>query len=126
MEGADTSYEGFWTASYYEVAKHIIESNHMAATMTIIMNQEFWDTIPAEDQAIVAAVYDRVFDQCSQDVYDASMGFKQQLVDAGCTVYQYTAEEQATLVERFQTYWDEAAAANGFEDLLAKAIEIRG
>ena len=37
-----------------------------------------------------------------------------------------TAEEQAVLVERFQTYWDEAAAQHGFEDLLAKAIEIRG
>jgi len=126
VDGADTSFEGFWNNSYYEVATRIIESNHMAATMTIIMNQEIWDTIPAEDQAIVAEVYDRVFDQCSEDVYAASMGFKQKLLDAGCTIYQYTAEEQAVLVERFQSYWDESASANGFEDLLAKAIEIRG
>ena len=124
-EAADTSYEGHYKASYYEVCKNILESNHMAATMTIVVDQKIWDSIPASDREIVMGVYDSVFSQCSEDVNANAINFKNQLIAEGCDVYNYTADEQAILVERFTDYWNEAAASYGFEDLLAKAVDMR-
>ena len=126
VQACETSYEQFIQNSFYEIATHMLESNHMAATMSILINTKIWDKIADEDKAIIQADYDEIMSKCDEAVNGEAEGYKNQLMtEYGCDCYNYTEEEQAVLVERFQAYWDQAAAANNFADLLAKAIEIR-
>ena len=126
VQACETSYEQFIQNSFYEIATHMLESNHMAATMSILINTKIWDKIADEDKAIIQADYDEVMSKCDEAVNGEAEGYKNQLMtEYGCDCYNYTEEEQEILVERFTAYWDQAAAANNFEDLLAKAIEIR-
>ena len=105
--------------SFYELATHMIASNHMSATMSILVNQTIWDSIDPADQAIIRAAYDEIMSQCNEDVNGEAETFKQQLINEyGCDLYEYTDAEQAELVARFTDYWAENAKANDYEDLL--------
>lgn len=126
VEACETSYEQFIVNSFYEEANQLIESNHMAATMSILINKGVWEGISAEDQAILQETYDTVMRECDEAISAEGETFKNELLEEkGCKLYTYTDEEQAVLVERFEDYWSEAATASGFEDLLTKAIELR-
>lgn len=126
VQACETSYEQFILNSFYEEATHIVESNHMAASMSLIINEEVWNAISAEDQATMQEVYAEVFGAANDTQNELADGYKAQLVDElGCDVYNYTDAELEVIAERFNDYWSENAAANGYEDLLALALETR-
>ncbi len=126
VQACETSYEQFITNSFYEVAKHMIESNHMAASMSIIINQEIWDSIGETDQQAMQELYGQIMSQCNDQISKEGDGFKNQLLnDYGCDLYAYTDAEQQELVSRFTDYWSKNASANGYEDLLEQAVAMR-
>lgn len=126
VEACETSYEQFIQNSFYEIANYMLESNHMAATMSILVNTSVWDQLSAEDQAVIQEAYDEVMAKCDEAVNAEAEDYKDQLMtEYGCECYSYTEAEQEELVSRFTSYWDEAAKADNFEELLAKALEIR-
>ena len=126
VQATETTYEQFVVNSYYEEAKHMVETNHLVATMGMFFNTKVWESIPAEDQAIMLRINDEVFGECSDAIYGEAEGYKKQLMEEhGCTLYCYTDAEQAELLVRFEDFWKEYAAANNCTDLLEKALEIR-
>lgn len=126
VQATETTYEQFILNSFFEEAKHLVETNHLVASMGIFFNTKVWNEIPAGDQEIMLNINDEVFTQCSDDVYTAAEGYKQQLInDHGCTFYSYTEQEQAEVLARFQDFWTEYAAAKNCTDLLQEAIKLR-
>ena len=125
VDACDGSFEGGANRSYYEVCPWVVESNHMAASMAIVINQGTWAKISPEDQQIMLDCYNEIMPQVSEDVYNNAMTFKQVFIDKGTTIYKFTPEEQTKLVEMFQSYWDKSATSLGYEDLLAEAIAMR-
>ena len=123
VEGCETSFEQFILASFYELAKYVLESNHMAASMSMIINQDVWYSIPEGDKKIMEDLYDELFMQCNEEVASAEQDFKQQLIDLGCTFSKF--EDQDAIVSLFMDYWSEFAKKNDCEDLLATVIALR-
>ena len=126
VQATETTYEQFVLNSYFEEATHMVETNHLVATMGMFFNSKVWNSISPEDQAIMLQINDEVFGQCSDDVYAEAEGYKKQLMEEhGCTLYCYTEEEQAEVLSRFQDFWGEYAATNNCTDLLEEAIKLR-
>lgn len=126
VQACETSYEQFILNSFYEEASHLVESNHMAASMSLIFNEEVWGKIDAADQAVMTEIYAEVFGAANDTQNELAEGYKTKLTDElGCDVYYYTADELAVISERMTSYWNENAAANGYEELLALALETR-
>lgn len=125
VSACETSYEQFILNSFYEEATHMVESNHMAANMTMLFNQKVWAKISAEDQATMTEIYNKVFGEASRTTNELAEGFKQELLDKGCTCYNYSADELNVITERFTDYWAENANANGYADILEMAIAAR-
>ena len=125
VQACETSYEQFIQNSFCEIGKHLLESNHMAATMSVLVNSSAWDKISEEDQTIMMDAYNEIMPACDDEIYAEAEGFKQQLIDEyGCDVYYYTDEEREILNERFQDYWNTAAEADNFTDLLAEVLAL--
>lgn len=126
VQACETSYEQFIQNSFCELGTHLLESNHMAATMSVLVNASTWSKISNEDKAVMMDAYNEIMPKCDEAVFGEAEGFKQTLIDQyGCDVYYYTDEERAVLNERFQEYWDTAAKADNFEDLLAEVRAIQ-
>ena len=123
VEGCETSFEQFILASFYELGKYILESNHMAASMSLIINKDVWNSISAGDQKIMNDLYAELFTKCNEEVAAAEQEFKQQLIDLGCAFSQF--EDQDAIVELFMDYWTEFAKKNDCEDLLQKVVDLR-
>jgi tripartite ATP-independent transporter DctP family solute receptor len=123
VEGAETSFEQFILASFYELATYVLESNHMAASMSLIINKDTWNSIPESDRKIMEDLYAEIFAQCNEEVAAAEQGFKQQLKDLGCTFSQF--EDQDEIVNIFMNYWSKFAKKNNCEDLLQEVIALR-
>ena len=125
VQACETSYEQFIQNSFCEIAKHLLESNHMAATMSVLVNSSTWDKISEEDKALMMDAYNEIMPACDDAVYAEAEGYKQQLIDEyGCDVYYYTDEEREILNERFQEYWTTAAEADNFTDLLEEVLAL--
>ena len=123
VEGCDTSFEQFILASFYELGKYILESNHMAASMSLVINEDVWSSLSSEEQMIMNNSYDKLFTQCNEEVALAEQEFKQQLIDLGCTITHF--EDQDAIVNLFMDYWTEFAEKNDCEDLLQKVVDLR-
>lgn len=125
VHACETSYEQFIQNSFCELGKHLLESNHMAATMSILVNSGSWNKISDSDKEVIMAAYNEIMPECDDAVFAEAEGFKQQLIDEyGCDVYYYTDAERETLNERFQAYWEKAAEADNFTDLLNEIREL--
>lgn len=56
VDGMQIDFEGTWNSKYYDHAGTIIESNHMMFPMIAVASGRKWQTIPAEDQALIEKV----------------------------------------------------------------------
>ena len=98
----------------------------MAATMSIIINKDIWNSISAADQKTMTDLYSEIMTKCNDQINEEADGYKNKLLsDYGCDLYTYTDAEQKELVSRFTDYWDQNASANGYEDLLKQAVAMR-
>ncbi len=123
VEGCDTSFENFILASFYELGKYVLESNHMAASMSLIINKDIWESIPEEDQKIMEEAYNRLFSECNNEVAAAEQKYKKELIEKGCTISRF--KDQDAIVNLFMDYWTEFAQKNGCEKLLEDVIALR-
>ncbi|MDR1603395.1 MAG: TRAP transporter substrate-binding protein [Gracilibacteraceae bacterium] len=121
VEAVDSPIENFVKMSFYELGKNILISNHLASSLSLIFNQDKWDSFSAEDQKLMLDIYDEVFVQCNQDVIAAEQTYYDQLVDLGCAMTEF--ENRQEVVNRFTDYWTQFAQTNNCQDLLQQIID---
>ena len=123
VEGCETSFEQFILGSFYELGKYVLESNHMAASMSLIINKNSWYSISESDRKIMEDLYADLFSRCNEEVAAAEQKFKKQLIELGCTFS--TFEDQDVIVSIFIDYWSKFAKKNKCEELLQTVIALR-
>jgi TRAP-type C4-dicarboxylate transport system substrate-binding protein len=103
---------------FYEVAKYLILTDHMLATQYWIASNKFYDSLSAEDQAIVDETFAWIADRIEQIVEEKIEDNIQLMEDSGVTVIRDIDKQQ--FIDRldlvFQTYpdWQEVYdAVNG-------------
>ncbi|OLF06997.1 C4-dicarboxylate ABC transporter [Actinophytocola xinjiangensis] len=121
IDGAENNAPSYYSASHFEVAKNFTLDEHMRVAELLVMNRDIWDSLSADDQAIIedAATEAAEFQRTTWDAQvDKDMAA---LKKEGVTITEIDDLEPWRAAARpvIDKYGDE------FADYLAKIDELR-
>lgn len=123
VDGQDNGMVTVKSEALYEVQKYLYETNHIIATLEIITNASFMDSLSAEQQQIVKDAAKAASEQAWTD-YIASVDTDRQfLIDNGVTVTPCTEEDKAVIIEKIQPTLDKLYAENDWAKELVEKIQ---
>lgn len=76
------------TMKFYEVQKYLMKTQHMLACSSTIINEELWNSLSAEDQAIFQEVFTRQGDRIDELTVQKEDALFQTCVDNGMTIIE--------------------------------------
>ena len=127
VDGQDNGMVTIVDQSFQEVQSYLYETNHIIATMEIIVNKSTMDSLTEEQQQVVRDAAKAAAVQAWDD-YIASIDEDRQIIeDAGVTVTQLTAEEREKMIAAIQPTIDELLEQNAdwAPDLIAKIDAVQ-
>lgn len=77
FDACEATLDLLWTSSLYEVCDYLTLSGHSINPNISIMNEDTWNTIPAEYQQIIT----EVMEQAMADMYDEVVASEQSFID---------------------------------------------
>lgn len=118
VDGAENNFPSYDTAKHSEVAKFYTLDEHLIVPEVLVISKMVWDTISAEDQAIIkAAAKESVAKQ--YELWDAKVAESRKIVeDAGSTIVE-VADKQA-FVDAVKPVYDKYAADPELKTLIEK------
>lgn len=123
VDGQDNGMVTILSQSFDQVQKYVYETNHIIATLEIIISAPFFDSLPAEYQEIVASAAKATVEKAWSD-YIASVDVdRQTLKDRGVVVTTCTKEDQALIIQKIQPLLDTLYAQNPWAEELTTKIK---
>lgn len=92
---------------FYEVQKYFTEVNYQFHPDPFYINAAWWNSLPAEYQEIIQACADEMGVYNDQLIDETQEAAKQVVVDAGCEVYEPSAEELKVFQDAVQVVYDQ-------------------
>ena len=116
---------------FYEVQKFFTEVNYQFHPDPFYVNAEWWNSLPAEFQAILTECATAMGEYNDQLIDQNSDAAKQVVVDAGCEVYVPTAEELAAFQAACQPVYAQVVEEGictqaELDEMLAIIAAVRG
>ena len=116
---------------FYEVQKYFTEVNYQFHPDPFYVNAEWWNSLPAEFQAILTECATEMGEYNDQLIDENSDAAKQVVVDAGCEVYVPTAEELAAFQAACQPVYSQVVEEGictqaELDEMLAIVAAVRG
>ncbi len=104
----------------YEIAHYVNTQNFLAGALVILANQEFWDSMSADDQALFTKCWNEGYDMSVKGmVADNVKGLADAKALSNMKIINPTDAQRARWTESFGIVWDqwaEDAKAAGVED----------
>ncbi|MGE4584275.1 MAG: TRAP transporter substrate-binding protein [Sphaerochaeta sp.] len=121
VDGQDNGMVTILSQSFDQVQKYVYETNHIIATLEIVISAPFFDSLPAEYQQAITAAAKATTEKAWND-YIASVDVdRQTLRDRGVVVTACTKEDQALIIQKIQPLLDTLYAQNDWaKDLTTK------
>ena len=116
---------------FYEVQKYFTEVNYQFHPDPFYVNAEWWNSLPAEFQAILTECATAMGEYNDQLIDQNSDAAKQVVVDAGCEVYVPSAEELAAFQAACQPVYAQVVEEGictqaELDEMLAIIAAVRG
>ena len=116
---------------FYEVQKYVTEVNYQFHPDPFYVNAEWWNSLPAEFQAILTECATAMGEYNDQLIDQNSDAAKQVVIDAGCEVYVPTAEELAAFQAACQPVYSQVVTEGictqaELDEMLAIIAAVRG
>lgn len=107
----------------YECQKYIMKTEHMFDFSPVVISKPFWDTLSAEDQALIQMVCDEIAE--GERAYTDQLQFdaEKEATDYGCQVVELTPEEKQQWVDIGRGIYDKFADKIG-QERIDKCLEI--
>ena len=88
------------SAKLYEQQKYIVNTNHITMFSGIYMNLDFYNSLPADYQALIDWVSENIMDDYAYTVsIEANEDALKEMTDAGCEVIDISEEDQIKMRE---------------------------
>ena len=128
IDGEENPYMNIIGNNFQEVQDYIVETNHLGHIITFFMNNELYNSLPANTKALVDECAAEAVEYANQLAVESIAADKQTCIDAGCEIITLSDEDYATLKEKSQVVYDMVRADLGDEkvDALLDAIEAIG
>jgi len=121
VDGQDNPLSTFRQEGWYEVQDFVYETNHMVASIEVLGNSKFWDSLTEEEKAIFEEVSENT-ENSAWDAYEKSIDEDRAFMEENeLTVTTPTAEEHDKLVEMMEPVYKELFAKYDWaEDMIAR------
>ena len=122
VDGQDNGMVTILSQSFDQVQKYVYETNHIVATLEIIVSAPFMDSLSAEYQQVIKdaakATAEAAWNQYIASVDDD----RNTLISRGLVVTPCTAEDKAIIIEKLQPLVDKLYAENAWAEKLTDRI----
>jgi len=95
---------------FYEVQKYFTEVNYQFHPDPFYINAAWWNSLPAEYQQIIKECSDEMCAYNDQLIDENQEASKQVVIDAGCEVYEPTAEELKAFQDAVAVVYEQCVA----------------
>ncbi|GHT49382.1 ABC transporter substrate-binding protein [Spirochaetia bacterium] len=112
VDGQDNGMVTVIAQGFQEVQKYLYETNHIIATMEIVVSKPFMEKIPAADQEIIREAAKAAAAQAWADYANSLDIDRQKLIDAGMTVTTCTPEDKEIIMEKIKPLIDKLFVEN--------------
>jgi TRAP-type C4-dicarboxylate transport system substrate-binding protein len=123
VDGQDNGMVTVISEAFFEVQKYLYETNHIVATLEIVVSAPFYDGLTADQQKIISdaakATAEKAWDDYIKSV-DTDRAF---LRDRGVIVTTTTAADQARIIQMIQPLTDQLFAENAWAKPLTDRIK---
>ncbi|MGI6733232.1 MAG: TRAP transporter substrate-binding protein [Anaerovoracaceae bacterium] len=122
VDGQDNGMVTVIAQNFDKVQKYLYETNHIIATLEIIVNQEFMDNLSESQREIVRAAGEAAAKQAWADYIASVDEDRETLKAAGMTVTPCTPEDQAIIIEKIQPLIDKLYSENSWAQDLTERV----
>ncbi|GHT87751.1 hypothetical protein FACS1894137_15390 [Spirochaetia bacterium] len=112
VDGQDNGMVTVLSQGFQEVQKYLYETNHIVATLEIVVNAKFLEGLPAADQQIIKDAAKAASAQAWADYVKSLDADRATLVAAGVTVTPCGADDQARIQAAIKPLTDKLLADN--------------
>jgi tripartite ATP-independent transporter DctP family solute receptor len=106
VDGQDNGMVTVISEAFYEVQKYLYETNHIIATLEIVVSASFYDKLTADQQKIISDAAKATSVKAWDDYIKSVDTDRQFLKGKGVTVTPTTAEDQARIIQMIQPLTD--------------------
>ena len=110
VDGQDNGMVTILSQSFDQVQKYVYETNHIIATLEVIISAPFFDSLPAEYQTAVSSAAKKTAETAWNDYIASVDKDRQTLRDRGLTVTECTAADRKVIIGKIQPLLDELYA----------------
>jgi tripartite ATP-independent transporter DctP family solute receptor len=122
VDGQDNGMVTVISEGFYKVQKYLYETNHIIATLEILINAPFFDKLSAEHQKVIRDAAKATVVK-AWDNYIASVDKERQFLrDKGVTVTPCSAADQQKIIERIKPLTDKLYAEQAWAKPLIDKI----
>jgi C4-dicarboxylate-binding protein DctP len=116
VDGQENTWSNMYTQKFYEVQKHITESNHGVLDYMVVANSEFWNGLPDDVRTELDKIMVEVTTEVNRLAEEINLEDKQKIIDSGRSeIIELTPDERAAWVQAMQPVWEEFQDAIGEE-----------
>ncbi|MDR2739646.1 MAG: TRAP transporter substrate-binding protein [Treponema sp.] len=123
VDGQDNGMVTVISQAFYEVQKYLYETNHIIATLEIVVSASFYDKLTPAQQKILGDAAKATAVKAWDDYIKSVDSDRQFLKDKGVTVTPATAADQARIIQMIQPLTDKLFAEHAWAKPLTDRIK---
>ncbi|MFP3089983.1 TRAP transporter substrate-binding protein [Treponema sp. TIM-1] len=123
VDGQDNGMVTVISEAFYEVQKYLYETNHIIATLEIVVSAPFYDKLTPAQQKIVSDAAKATAAKAWDDYIKSVDSDRQFLKDKGVTVTPTTAADQARIIQMLQPLTNQLFAQHAWAKPLTDRIK---
>ena len=125
VDGQENPISNIFEQNYVEVQKYMTLSNHLYTAGANVINEEWFNALPADVREIIMDAAAKGQEQSGKDLINCEEQMLDYMKSAGMEVTELTPEAQEEFKNRAMSMWDEAGGVMGQEywDSVRTAIE---
>lgn len=122
VNGAENPYSNIFSQKINEVQKYITESNHGLLSYMVIVNTDFWHSVPEAIRAELIAILNEVSAEVNKQSHALNLADKQKIIDSGSSqIITLTAEQRSQWRDAVKPVWKQFEDAIGADLIQAAA-----
>lgn len=110
VDGQDNPYATLRASGWYEVQSHVLESRHMFSPNAYLMNADFWQCLPEEDQAAIESAAEESSNYQWELSRESVEEDKQFLQEEGLEIITPDASFRENMVQAMEPVYEELNA----------------
>lgn len=113
IDGMETTLNVLYGNGYYDVGKYILQTRHFFACSEAIVNTTFWNKLPEVYRRIISDSFKEIEKEAWQYARSTEESLVSKFEEKGVTIYEFSDEDRARVIELFLDYWNQKASKMG-------------